>query len=188
MRVHIVLHDREFSHGASLQDVTQDLILKKKKDVTQECQGIPPGDGATFSIWSPQSPQKREEGERKKEKSLVLFLKPTSHLCVFHLNSIYSEKSSLLSYPRYWSYPLSPHFPYLLHLENDPQKQQAMYEERTQQNMVTWRARAESALRKTTISYVKRCWKDWVKHPSHALSSVARAKRPFHRFFVWLRF
>lgn len=102
MRVHIVLHDRELSHGASLQDVTQDLIKKKKKkDVTQECQRIPPGDGTTFSIWSPQSPQKRDEGERKKEKSLVLFLKPTSHLCVFHLNSIYSEKSSLLSQPRY---------------------------------------------------------------------------------------
>ena len=53
--------------------------------------------------------------------------------------------------------PLCPHFPYLLHLENDPQKQQAMYEERTQQNMVIWRARAESALRKTTINNVKLC-------------------------------
>ena len=132
--------------------------------------------------------KEEKEGGKEERKRLILFLKPTSHLCVFHLNSIYSEKPSLLSYPRYWSYPLCPHFPYLLHLENDPQKQQAMYEERTQQNMVTWRARAESALRKTTISYVKRCWKDWVKHPSHALSSVARAKRPFHRFFVWLRF
>lgn len=35
----------------------------------------------------------------------------------------------------------------------DPQKQQATYE-RKQKNMVTWKARADSALRKTKINYV----------------------------------
>ena len=52
------------------------------------------------SAFGLHSRHRREEGERKKENSSVLFLKPTSHLCVFYLNSIYSE-SSLLSYPRY---------------------------------------------------------------------------------------
>ena len=175
MRVHIVLHDRELSHGASLQEVSQ------------EHQGIPPGE-VPPSAFGLHSHHRREEGERKKENSLVLFLKPTSHLCVFHLKSIYSEKSSLLSYPRYWTYPSAPIF--LVHFiqKKDPQKQQAMYEERTEQNMIIWRERAESALKKTAIKYAKRCWKDWVEHAPHALPSVARAKRPFLRFFAWLRF
>ena len=47
--------------------------------------------------------------------------------------------------------------PHFIHAEKDLQKLQAMYEERTQQNMVTWRARAESALRKTPINNVKLC-------------------------------
>lgn len=59
------------------------------------------------SAFGLHSHHRREEGERKKENSSVLFLKPTSHLCVFYLNTIYSE-SSLLSYPRYWSYPSPP--------------------------------------------------------------------------------
>ena len=44
------------SCGASLQEVIQ------------ACQGIPPWDATTLRTWSPQSPQKRKKGDRKKEK------------------------------------------------------------------------------------------------------------------------
>lgn len=52
------------------------------QEVTQGCQGIPSCDATTLNIWSLELPQKRKKGERKKEKRLVLFPKPTPHLYV----------------------------------------------------------------------------------------------------------
>ena len=68
MRVHIVLHDREFSHGASLQDVTQDLILKKKKMLHKNAKEfhlvmVPP---SAFGLHSRHRRERREKGRKKK--------------------------------------------------------------------------------------------------------------------------
>lgn len=163
MRVHIALHDRRLSHGASLQEVSQ------------ERQGIPPGEvpPSAFGLHSHHGRQRRE---KKKESSLVLFLKPISHLCVSHLKSIYSEKSSLLSYPRYWTYPSAPIF--LIHfiqkriLRNS---RQCVRREHTAKYSYM-ESKCRKCFKEDNYQLCQEMLKDWVEHPPHALSSVARAK------------
>lgn len=76
---------------------------------------------------------------------------------------------------------LCPHFPYSLDPENDPQKQQATHEERKQQNTITQKARAESALKRqksTCQVMLKRLSKT---NPPQAPFCISTAKKPFLR-------